>query len=136
MDPDPKERLRQLAESIAGLIEQERPLATRSIPPDLGAWFVASVERLAADKEPDLAEALRKAFTTRSPGRPKQKTARYDQLKQAHALRKTGKTWPQIADALGEDDVSALTKAYNARKDDLQNDDIANRLVTRIGRKK
>jgi hypothetical protein len=111
------EKLRRLAQDIAGLMEQEALLepTARTIAPELGEWFVAAIERFTSGQEPDLEKAL--GIIPRR-GRPRQG-------REAKNYKRARKVFDWLRGAGGKPALTMdeiLAKLPNANKVDLEDE--------------
>jgi hypothetical protein len=130
-----REKLRRLAQDIAGLIEQERLLApgVRTISPELGLWFIRAV------RSSDVSKAL---GIKRGKGRPRQdkkaqEESRTRRMAKAAFLIKREhpkKTFPQIASELKADDGEWLRKAHNRYEQEFKAEFMIAELTARLNR--
>jgi hypothetical protein len=112
-----KEKLRQLADDIAGIMEYERELRAivPTISPELGDWFVAAVGNYLSGT--DLSKAL---GLKRGPGRPKRSSGEvYERSKKIFLMRRSGKSWSKVAAEFPEPDLRELQRELKRYQPDI-----------------
>jgi hypothetical protein len=114
-----KEKLRQLAADIAGIMEYERqwqPIVP-TISPELGDWFVAAVENYLSGTK-DFSKAL---GLKRGPGRPKPPPSGkvYERSKKIFLMRQSGKSWLKVAAEFPKPDLRELQRELKRYQPDI-----------------